>query len=113
MNTFGITIAIVLLIENIKLFFFKLLVFCQISRVYVACANLYCNVVELTPEVLLFAEPWEILFLHTQNEPETSIVQQGSSPLWSPISPSLDLYYKPTFRSMTLCQVLSEGGNDK
>ena len=35
MNTFGIIIAIVELLENIKSFFFKDLVFCQISRVYI------------------------------------------------------------------------------
>ena len=38
--------------------------FCQISRVNVACANLCCIIVELTLEILLFAEPCEILFLH-------------------------------------------------
>ena len=44
MNTLCIIIAIVELIVNIKLFFFKVLVFYQISRVYVACANLrYCG----------------------------------------------------------------------
>ena len=57
MNTFSIIIDIVELIENIKLFFFKVLVFCQISRVYVACAISCCIIVELTPDVLLFAEP--------------------------------------------------------
>ena len=66
MNTFCMLTATVELIENIKLFFFKVLVFYQISRVYVACANLYCIIVELTFEVLLFAEPREILFLLTQ-----------------------------------------------
>ena len=55
--TFCIIIAI------IKLFFFKVLVFCHISRVYVACTNLCCIIVELTPEVLFFVEPQEILFL--------------------------------------------------
>ena len=56
--------CIVELIGNVKFFFFKVLVFCQISRVYVACAKLYCIIVELTAEVLLFAEPWENLFFH-------------------------------------------------
>ena len=58
MNIFCIIIAIVELIK------YKVLVFSQISRVYVACANLCYIIVELTPEVLLFAEPWQILFLH-------------------------------------------------
>ena len=46
------------------MFLFKVLVFCQISRVYVACANLCYIIVELAHEVLLFAEPREILFYH-------------------------------------------------
>ena len=39
------------------------LFFCQISRVYVACTNLYCIIAELTTEVLLFSQPRELLFL--------------------------------------------------
>ena len=50
--------------ENIKLFFLKVLVFCQISRVYQAYTNLCYIIVELTLEVLLFAEPQELLFLY-------------------------------------------------
>ena len=57
MNTLGIIIVIVELIENIKLFFFKVFVFCQIFQVDVAYANLCCIIMELVPEVLLFAEP--------------------------------------------------------
>ena len=68
LHTLCIIIAIVELIENIKLFFFKVLVFCQISHVYVACANLCCIIVELTSKVLLFAEPQEILFLYKGDE---------------------------------------------
>ena len=45
-------------------------------------------------------------------EPMTSIVQQSSSLGWSPTSPSLNLHYKPTFGSLTLCQVL-EGGRQR
>ena len=47
------------------MFFFKVIVICQISRIYVACANLYGIIVELTLKVLLFAEPRELLFLYT------------------------------------------------
>ena len=64
MNTFCIIIAIVELIENIKLFFFKVLIFCQISRVYVTCANLCFTIVELTPQILLFVESRELLLHH-------------------------------------------------
>ena len=53
MNTFCIIIVIVELIENRKLCLFKFLSFCQISRVYVACANLSCIIMEITPEILL------------------------------------------------------------
>ena len=40
-----------------KLFFFKVLFFGQIFHVYVACANLFCIIVEQTPKVLLFMKP--------------------------------------------------------
>ena len=63
MNTFCKIIAIVELMKY-KVVFFKALVFCEISCVYVACANLCCIIVELTPEVLLFTEPRELLFLN-------------------------------------------------
>ena len=59
MNTLCIIITIIELIENIKLFFLKVLVFCQISCIYIACENLYCIIVKLIPEVLLFAGPSE------------------------------------------------------
>ena len=47
-----------------KLFFFKVFVYCQISRVYVAYGNLCCIIVELKPKVLLFAESRELLFFY-------------------------------------------------
>ena len=50
-----------------------LFLFYQISRVYVACVNLCYIIMELTPEVLLFAELQELLFLHIAS----------SSPTWS------------------------------
>ena len=39
----------------------------------------------------------------------TSIDQQGSSLGSSPTFPSPNLHFKPTFRSLTLCQILSGG----
>ena len=68
MNTVYIIIAIVELIENITLFFVKVFVFCHISRVYVACPNFCCIIVELTSKVLLFMEPRKILFIHSITE---------------------------------------------
>ena len=59
MNTFCINIAIVELIKYIKLFFFQVLAFfCEISRIYVACANLCFIILELTPDVLGFEGFW-------------------------------------------------------
>ena len=43
------------------------------------------------------------------SEPMTSIVQQGSSLGSCPISLSINPHYKPTFGSLNLCQLLSEG----
>ena len=50
-----------------KVVSFKVLVFCQISCVYIACANSCCIIAELTPKVLFFVESREILFLHIVN----------------------------------------------
>ena len=65
MNSFYIIIAIVDLIKYKVIFLFS--VFCQISRVYVAFANLCYINVEQTHEVLLFREPRELFFLHNES----------------------------------------------
>ena len=48
------------LMKDIKLFFLMFF----FSSVYIACTNLCYIIGELTPEVLLFAEPRGILFLY-------------------------------------------------
>ena len=47
------------------------------------------------------------------SEPETSIVHQGSSVSSGLTFPSLNAHYKPTFVSLTSCQVLYDGSQQQ